>query len=176
MLSINKVMVTGRLTRDPETKYLPSGTAITNLGIAVNRRYLDKNSNEWKDETTFLDVETWGKLAERCAETLKKGRPVYIEGRLRTDTWEKEGQKQSKIRLVAERVTGFDVPSRGDSGDTSADAGDAEGYGGGTGGPATGGVRRAAGPSRAAAPTGTPSDQLDFDPGPDASVQDDIPF
>jgi single-strand DNA-binding protein len=164
MLSLNKVMLTGRLTRDPETKYLSSGTAVTNLGIAVNRRFLDKN-NEWRDETTFLDVETWGKLAERCAETLKKGRPVYVEGRLKSDSWEKDGQKQTKIRISADRVSPFDVPSRGDGGaDMSADEGEAEA------------PRQSQNPrpgSRGAAPTSAPSNGLDF---PNANVEDDIPF
>jgi len=112
MLSINKIMITGRLTRDPETRYTPSGNAVCNFSIAVNRNYRDPRTNDWKEETFFLDVEAWGKIAERCAETLKKGRPVYIEGRLRADTWEREGQKQTRIRAVAERVTAFDVPSR----------------------------------------------------------------
>jgi single-strand DNA-binding protein len=159
MLQINKVMLTGRLTRDPETKYLPSGTAVTMLAIAVNRRYQDKN-NEWRDETTFLDIETWGKLAERCAETLRKGRPVFVEGRIKSDTWERDGQKQTKIRINADRVTGFDVPSRG--------GGDAQDVGG----------EEEAGPApsqqqRQRQRTGAASDNLDFS---EPNVQDDIPF
>ena len=99
MLHINRVMMTGRLTRDPETKYLASGNAVTNLSMAVNRRYMDRN-NEWKEETFFLDIETFGKVAERAAETLRKGRPVYVEGRLKIDSWERDGQKQYKTRIV----------------------------------------------------------------------------
>ncbi|MBX7244902.1 MAG: single-stranded DNA-binding protein [Candidatus Sumerlaeaceae bacterium] len=165
MLSINKVMVTGRLTRDPETKYLPSGAAVTTLSVAVNRRFQDKNG-EWRDETTFIDVETWGKTAERAAETLRKGRPVYVDGRLKQDTWEKDGQKQSKIRIVAERVTGFDVPQRAGGGEEGGDAGDSAP----ASGPArSGGSRPAARQSGGA----SPSDGLDFQ---DSNVQDDIPF
>ena len=164
MLQINKVLVTGRLTRDPETRYLSTGTAVTMLAIAVNRRFLDKN-NEWRDETTFLDIETWGKLAERCAETLKKGRPVFVEGRLKSDTWERDGQKQTKIRINADRVSAFDVPARGGEG---ADMG-----GGGyeDSAPAPSQQQQKSRPRNA--PTGAPSDNLDFS---DPNVQDDIPF
>ena len=166
MLSINKVIVTGRLTRDPETRYIPSGTAVTMLGVAVNRRFLDKN-NEWRDETCFLDVEVWGKLAERCAETLKKGRPVYVEGRLKQDTWEKDGQKQTKLRINADRVTAFDVPARGgETTDMSGDYGDSA--------PSNPGNARPAQRPADRQPTGAPSDGLDFSGEP--GVQDDIPF
>lgn len=167
MLSINKVMVTGRLTRDPETKYLASGTAVTSLSVAVNRRFLDNKTNEWRDETTFLDVETWGKLAERCAEQLRKGRPVYVEGRLRQDTWERDGQKQSKLRVVAERVTPFDVAGRAGENAEASDEGESFAP---SGAPRQ---TRAAAPQQRPQPTGAPSDGLEFgDPG----VQDDIPF
>lgn len=161
MLQINKVMVTGRLTRDPETRYLPSGTAVTMLAIAVNRRFQDKN-NEWRDETTFLDIETWGKLAERCAETLKKGRPVFVEGRLKSDTWERDGQKQTKIRINADRVSAFDVPSRGGEGVDMSN-----GFEDSAPAPAQQRTR-----SKSAS-TGAPSDNLDFS---EPNVQDDIPF
>jgi single-strand DNA-binding protein len=163
MLHINRVMITGRLTRDPETKYLASGNAVTTLSIAVNRRYMDRN-NEWKEETFFLDIETFGKVAERSAETLRKGRPVYVEGRLKIDSWERDGQKQYKTRIVAERVTGFDVPSRGAEG--AEDGGDAEG--------GAGRAPRSAGGS-APRQGGAASDNLDFG-NSQGSVEDDIPF
>lgn len=158
MLSINRIMITGRLTRDPETKYLPSGNAVTSLSMAVNRRFMDRN-NEWKEETFFLDVESFGKQAERLAETLKKGRPVYVEGRLRIDTWERDGQKQSKPRIVADRVTPFDVPTRqgGEMGDDESPSEAPRPRGGSA-------------PGRQAAP----SDNLDF--GSQGGVEDDIPF
>lgn len=161
MLNINRIMVTGRLTRDPETKYLSSGTAITNLSLAVNRRFQDKNG-EWQEETMFLDVETFGKIAERAAETLRKGRPVYVEGRLKQDSWEKDGQKHTKMRISAERVTGFDVPSKGGPG---GESGGDEGYGESPA-PRSSGARK---PQS----TGAPSDNLDFQ---NSSVKDDIPF
>lgn len=162
MLSINRVMITGRLTRDPETRYLSSGSAVTTLGIAVNRRFMDKN-NEWRDETFFIDVETWSKLAEKCAETLKKGRPVYVEGRLKMDTWERDGQKMSKMRIVAERVSPFDVPSRSSEGE-EAGSGEEEGYS----------SQAPAKPAAKAKPAASaPSDNLEFEqPG----VHDDFPF
>jgi len=171
MLSVNKVFVTGRLTRDPEIKYLPSGQALANLGIAVNRRFQDK-SGEWRDDTMFIDVETWGKSAERCAETLKKGQPVFVEGRLKQDTWERDGQKQSKIRISAEMVKPFEAGRGGQGGGAGEyEDGGGEEYGGG------GGARQGASPARAAAQprsTGAPSDNLNFDSGP--GVKDDIPF
>lgn len=168
MLSINRIMITGRLTRDPETKYLPSGSAVTMLGMAVNRRYPDK-SGEWREETFFLDVETWGKLAERCAEVLKKGRPVYVEGRLKIDTWEREGQKQYKTRINADRVTPFDVPARpGEGGEMTAEEGDVESYGSHS----SHGASRPHG-RPASGSSGAPSDHLDFGEG---GIQDDIPF
>src|SRR5690606_11625200 len=102
------VMLTGRLTREPETKYLPSGMAVTNLGVAVSRPFKDK-SGEWREEVAFVDVEVWGKAAERIAETGRKGQPVYVEGRLKMDTWERDGQKQSKMRVSADVVKSFDV-------------------------------------------------------------------
>jgi len=178
MLWINRVLITGRLTRDPETKYLPSGQALTSLGIAVNRNYQDRNG-EWREETMFLDIETWGKLAERAAETLRKGQPVYVEGRLRQDTWERDGVKQSKIKITADLVKPFDVPSRSGSaqGSDMGEVGEpAEGYSTPSSASRSGGYSSAPRPSAPAGgrgTTGSPSDNLDFsDPG----VQDDIPF
>lgn len=119
MLNINRVMITGRLSRDPETKYLPSGTAITNLNIANNRRY--QVNGEWREEVGFYEVEVFGKAAERLAEqALQKGQPVYVEGRLKQESWEKDGKKQSKTRISADIVKKFEVPEKGVSGDSGA--------------------------------------------------------
>ncbi len=161
MLNINRIMLTGRVTRDPETKYLSTGNAVTSISMAVNRSYQDK-SGEWKEETFFMDIEVFGKQAERAAETLKKGRPVYVEGRLKIDTWERDGQKHSKPKIVAERVTGFDVPSR---------TGEPGGAGDGESGSRP---QRSGGGSRPPQ-SGAPSDNLDFGGG-GQSVEDDIPF
>lgn len=174
MLSINKVMITGRLTRDPETKYLPSGQAITSLGLAVNRRFQDK-SGEWRDDTMFIDVETWGKTAERCAESLRKGQPVYVEGRLKQDTWERDGQKQSKIRITADSVKGFDVPQRGQGGESGGGDYEGEGYSEGPAPQRSGNRGSSQGaPARNPSRASAPSDNLDFNNNP--GVNDDIPF
>lgn len=105
MASLNKVMIIGNLTRDPELRYTPKGTAVTELGIAVNRRYTAENG-EKREETTFVDVTLWGRTAELAGEYLRKGRPVYIEGRLQLDTWDDKqtGQKRSRLRVVGEEM------------------------------------------------------------------------
>ena len=103
MANFNKVMLMGNLTRDPEVRYTPKGTAVAEIGLAVNRIYSGEN-NEKREETTFVDVTLWGRTAEVAGEYLKKGRPVFIEGRLQLDLWEdkQSGQKRSKLRVVAE--------------------------------------------------------------------------
>jgi single-strand DNA-binding protein len=104
MLEMNKVFLIGNLTRDPDIRYIPSGTAVSEFDIAVNRRYKNKNG-EAKDETAFINIETWGKTAEFCSQYLKKGRRIFVEGRLRQDSWEaQDGTKRQRIRVVAERV------------------------------------------------------------------------
>jgi single-strand DNA-binding protein len=103
MGSFNRVILMGNVTRDPELRYIPSGTAVTDLGLAVNDRR--KNANgEWVDETTFVDITLWGRTAEIACEYLNKGSPVFIEGRLKLDTWEKDGKKNYKLRVVGERL------------------------------------------------------------------------
>src|ERR671919_116411 len=105
MASFNKVILLGNLTRDPEVRYTPKGTAVTELGMAVNRVYTAENG-EKREETTFVDVTLWGRTAEIAGEYLKKGRPVFIEGRLQLDTWDdkQSGQKRSKLRVVGETM------------------------------------------------------------------------
>jgi single-strand DNA-binding protein len=103
MASFNKVILLGNLTRDPEVRYTPKGTAVTELGMAVNRVYTADNG-EKREETTFVDVTLWGRTAEIAGEYLKKGRPVLIEGRLQLDSWDdkQSGQKRSKLKVVGE--------------------------------------------------------------------------
>lgn len=105
MASVNKVILMGNLTRDPELRYTPKGTAVADLGIAVNRRVSDGNGN-WSDETTFVDVTVWGSTAENVQKYLTKGRGVFVEGRLQLDSWEdkQSGQKRSKLKVVGENV------------------------------------------------------------------------
>lgn len=103
MASLNKVFLMGNLTRDPELRYTPNGSAVASFGLAVNRKY--KQGEVVKDETCFVDITVWGKQAENCAEYLSKGRGVLIEGRLSYRSWETdEGQKRSKLDVVANNV------------------------------------------------------------------------
>lgn len=103
MGSFNKVILMGNLTRDPELRYTPSGTAVCNVGLAVNRRYQDQ-SGEWKDEATFIDVTIWGKRGEAFSKFHSKGKQAFLEGSLRLDTWEDKqtGAKRSKLYVVAD--------------------------------------------------------------------------
>ena len=101
MASYNRVILMGNLTRDIELKYLQSGTAVTEIGLAVKNRRKTQ-TGEWVDEPVFVDVTLWGRTAEVASEYLSKGSPVLIEGRLKLDTWEADGQKRSKLRVVGE--------------------------------------------------------------------------
>ena len=105
MASYNKVLLLGNLTRDPEVRYTPKGTAVTDLGIAVNRQYT-LDTGEKREEVTFVDVTFWGRTAEVAAEYLRKGRSVFIEGRLQLDTWDDKqtGQKRSKLKVMGEAM------------------------------------------------------------------------
>ena len=147
MASFNKVMLLGNLTRDPEVKYTPKGSAVADIGLAVNRTYTT-DGGEKREETTFVDVTMWGRQAEIAGEYLKKGRPLFVEGRLQLDTWDDKqtGQKRSKLRVVCEN---FQMLGSRDGGEG----------GGGGGGRSSGG-----GKSAKAAPAA------------DDSADDDIPF
>jgi single-strand DNA-binding protein len=109
MASFNKVILAGNLTRDPELRYTPKGTAVARLGIACNRKWKSE-TGEMKEEVTFVDVDAFGKTAETIGQYLKKGRPILIEGRLRYDTWEdkQSGQKKSKLSVVLENFQFLD--------------------------------------------------------------------
>lgn len=115
MASFNRVILVGNLTRDIELKYTPGGTAVTDIGMAVNDRR--KNATgEWVDETTFVDVTLWGRTAEVASEYLGKGSAILVEGRLKLDSWETDGQKRSKLRVVCERMQMLGSPASGGSG------------------------------------------------------------
>ena len=104
MAYLNKVMIIGNLTRDPELKVLPSGKTVANLCLAASRRYRDEAGNE-KEEVCFVDVTAWGKTAELCAKWLAKGRQCFVEGRLTLDQWEtKEGEKRQRLKVTLENV------------------------------------------------------------------------
>jgi single-strand DNA-binding protein len=146
MASYNRVILVGNLTRDPELRFTPNNTAVSDIGLAVNDRRKNA-SGEWVDETTFVDVTLWGRTAEVANEYLSKGSSILIEGRLKLDTWEKDGKKQSKLRVVADRMQM--LGSRG-----------AGGGGAGAGGRGTAKVAESAGPA----------DEIE------APADDDIPF
>lgn len=104
MASLNKVFIMGNLTRDPELRYVPSGTAVASFTIAVNRVYTSQ-AGEKKEEVSFIRVVVWGRRAEVCGEYLSKGSPVFVEGRLQSRSWEaQDGQKRSTIEVIADNV------------------------------------------------------------------------
>ena len=122
MASVNKVILIGNLGRDPETRYMPEGGAITNITIATSHQWKDKTTGDKKEETEWHRVAFFGRLAEIAGEYLKKGSPVYVEGRLRTRKWtDKEGQERYTTEIVADEMKM--LGSRGDRGDKSESAG-----------------------------------------------------
>jgi single-strand DNA-binding protein len=103
--NLNRVILAGRLTRDPEVRFTPGGVPVANFSIAVNRRFKDKQSGEWRDDTAFIDVVAWQQLAERCRDSLHKGSAVVVEGRIQTRTWEtQDGQKRKAFEINAQSV------------------------------------------------------------------------
>lgn len=149
MATFNKVILLGNLTRDPELRYTPQGAAVCEFALALNYQYTNKQTGQKVEEVSFIDIVAWGKTGEICAEYLKKGRQVMVEGRLKQDRWEaQDGKKMSKVRVTAENVQ-F-VGSR------------PAGEGGGGGGAAGGGGKGGGAP--------TPED------GPPPGQEEDIPF
>ncbi len=154
MANVNKVILIGNVTRKPEIKYTPKGTAVTELGLAVNRFIPASEGGEKREEATFIDVTLWGRQAEVACEYLDKGRQAYIEGRLQLDSWDDKetGKKRSKLRVVGENLQLLGGREGGGGGSRGGDYDDAP--------PARSSSRPSAGPSRPAPP---PED-------------DDIPF
>ena len=114
MANINRVILTGNLTADPELSTLPSGTSVCRLRLAVNRRFKDQSTGEWSEKPNFFDIKVWGAQGENCAQYLSKGRPVAVDGRLEWSEWEaQDGGKRSKVEVVADTVQ-F-LGSRGDN-------------------------------------------------------------
>jgi single-strand DNA-binding protein len=111
VVAYNRVILAGNLVRDPEIRYLPSGTPVTSFSVAVNSRY--RQNNELKEEVSYFDIVVFGKMGETCAEYLSKGRPVLVEGRLRQRRWEAEGVKRSRIEVVADGVQFLGSGGRG---------------------------------------------------------------
>jgi len=106
MANFNKVVLVGNLTRDPDVRQTPGGMSVTDLGLAVNRTWTDRNTNQRNEETTFVDVTCWGRTAEIAGEYLSKGRAVLIEGRLKLDEWNdrESGQRRTKLKVVCENM------------------------------------------------------------------------
>ena len=158
MLEINKVFLIGNLTQDPDVRSLTSGTPVAEFRLAVNRRYKDRNG-EQQEDTVFIQVESWGRLAEFCGDWLKKGRRVFVEGRLRQDSWEaKDGTRRTRIKVTAARIQFADPPPS-----------------------ASGGAREEIDASQKA-PTQSPEDQNASNSRPDQGdmeapgTDDDLPF
>jgi single-strand DNA-binding protein len=182
MPNMNKVLLMGNLTRDPELRYLPSNMAVVNIGLAINRRWKNQQG-EPQEETTFVDCEAFGRTAEVINEHLRKGRPIFVEGRLRLDQWQdKEGNNRSKMKVVVENFQFLD--SRGSGGGGGGEGGEGESGGGGGGG---GGYQRSAprGQYRGGGSGGgggggnRPQRQNDAPPAGDPHQpveEDDIPF
>lgn len=171
MASFNKVILLGNLTRDPELRYTPKGQAVAKLGLAVNRSY-KLESGETREEVTFIDVDAWGKQAELIGQYLRKGNPLFVEGRLKLDQWDDKntGQKVSKLRVVMENFQFIGGP-RGAEG-TGAPGG-AGGFSGGSPGGPPPSVPPARPAPRSAAPA-SPSGPEGGD-APSGEV-DDVPF
>lgn len=114
MASLNKVILIGNLTRDPEVRYTPRGAAVCDVSIAVNRKWRDEATGEAKEEVTFVEIVVWGKQAESVGQYLRKGSSACFEGRLQQETWEDKqtGQKRSKLKVVAEGVQFLGSPNR----------------------------------------------------------------
>jgi single-strand DNA-binding protein len=121
--SFNQVILMGNLTRDPELRQLQSGQSVCSFSLALNRSYKDSSGN-WQEATDYVDVVAWGPLGERVAQYVTKGRPVLVNGRLQSRSWEQDGQKRSKLEVVASDVTFLgsrgDAPAAGSSNDTGA--------------------------------------------------------
>ena len=157
MASYNRVILLGNLTRDPELKFLPSGTSVANFGIAMTERYTDRQTGEQKETPCFVDIEAWGRQAEIVNEYLTKGSPIFIEGALKFDSWEAEdGTKRSKLRVRAFRIQLIGGRRDGDEmGGGYADA------------------QPAAAPTQSDAYQGAPAPEASSTP---SATEDDIPF
>jgi len=167
MASFNKVILLGNLTRDPQVRYTTGGTALAEIGLAVNRTWFDKKTNSRKEEVTFVDITLWGRDAEVAGEYLSQGRQLLVEGRLQLDSWDDKetGQKRSKLRVVCEQMTMVGGRGEGGSGGGGGSrapqggrrsGGEEESFGGGEEG---GGYNAS---SSSAPPADFPDDEVPF--------------
>jgi single-strand DNA-binding protein len=176
MVSLNRVLLIGNLTKDPELRYTPSGTPVANLRLAVNSTFKDQ-AGQRKEETCFVTVVVWNKQAEICNQYLKKGRAVFIEGRLLYRSWEAEGRTRSTMEVRADRVQFLGPPAGAPAGGVRDEAGGPSGEGAraedlppGHGGGAPGGTRSAPerGPLR--------PEEAEFEAAPEGGGDADVPF
>lgn len=163
--SLNQVTLMGNLTRDPELRQTPTGQNVTSFSLALNRSYKDA-SGEWKEVTDYIDIVCWGPLAERVAQYMSKGRRCLVQGRLQSRSWEQEGQKRSKVEVLANDVTFLD--SRG--------GGDSEGYGSGGHEPAAAEASASSKDKPKAGKKTKKDDVVIEDIGDEPINLDDIPF
>src|SRR5206468_2979758 len=159
--SLNQVFLMGNLTRDPELRQTPTGQSVTSFSLALNRSYKD-SSGEWQEATDYIDIVCWVPLAERVSQYLSKGRRCLVQGRMQSRSWEQEGQKRSKVEVLASDVTFLD--SRGAGGN------DEGGYGGGSA------ASEAPAPAAKPAPSKKKDDVVIEDIGDEPINLDDIPF
>lgn len=169
MATLNKVFLMGRLTRDPELRYTPQGIPVSDLGLAVNREFTPQGGGEKRKDTLFIDVTVWRRQAELCCQYLKKGQPLFIEGRLSMDSWEgQDGQKKTRIRVIAENFQflggGKGTPSEGGAPEDEPARASSGDYGAS--------YRKPAGPREAVGdpPPGPPVEDYE------AQREEDIPF
>ena len=169
MPNLNKVQLMGNITRDPEVRYTPKGTAVTDIGLAINRNF-STDDGERREETTFVDITFWGRQAEVIGEYMKKGRPLYVEGRLQLDQWEDKstGQQRSRLKVIGDNFQ-F-LGSRDDGGQRGGGNG-GQGYGGQQGGGDYRQQPQQEAPVQQQAPA-----QQNYDPIPPSDDDDDIPF
>ncbi|OIT13587.1 single-stranded DNA-binding protein [Ralstonia solanacearum] len=174
MASVNKVIIVGNLGADPETRYMPSGDAVTNIRVATTDRFKDKGSGEMRESTEWHRISFFGRLAEVAGEYLKKGSQVYVEGRLKTRQWEKDGQKQYSTEIVAEQMQmlGGRQGNSGEGGGGYSSGGESAGgsYGGNRG-QSGGGSRAAGGGGQGGNARRQPAPANGFD-----DLDNDIPF
>lgn len=182
MASYNRVILIGNLTRDPEVKYIPSGLAVADFGLAVNRQSTDKSTNERKEEVTFVDITLWGREAELAGEYLAKGRSVLVEGRLQMDSWDDKqtGQKRTKLKVVGDRIQFLgSAPGAGGEGSGAGGGGGARSNYKGNSGDSGGGSRQTGSGGRSQAPSGG-SEPDYYSSGPSSNTggapDDDVPF
>ena len=176
MPALNKVILLGNLTRDPELRYTPQGTAVCSFGLAVNHRYATA-SGEAREETCFVDIDVWGRQAQSCSSYLRKGTPALVDGRLRLDQWDdrETGKRRSRLRVLADRVQFVGPPVGGEFAVAPAVGAGAVAAGGG---PVTAGPESGAAPAEDSRTERAQVQMPAFEPLPTAAggAPDDIPF